>query len=111
LLVHLLIGKNVKKWRLLQLDAQGLLQRVVKDSFPGGVGEIGEHDGVFFSQCFRPPRIKKATDNHCCYHGGSGRYQPARSTASLSDGATGDISGDRRCGLHGRRSGRARGNW
>jgi hypothetical protein len=35
---------------LFELDGQRLLQRVVKDGVAGGVGEVGEDDGVFFGE-------------------------------------------------------------
>ena len=50
LLVHLLVGKDVEKRRLLQLHSQRLLERVVKNSFAGGVGEVRQHDAVFLGQ-------------------------------------------------------------
>jgi len=48
LLIHFLIGKNVEEWRLFQVCGKGLFERAVEDGVSGGVGEIGENDGVGF---------------------------------------------------------------
>ncbi len=48
-----LVGKQVQKWRLLQLCRKPLPQRAVEDRIAGGVGEIGENDGVLLGEPVR----------------------------------------------------------
>ena len=49
-LVHLALGNQVEKGRLLKLYRESLLQRVVENRIAGGVGEIGEDNGVLVGQ-------------------------------------------------------------
>ena len=50
---HALVRKQVQKRRLLQLRRQPLPQRAVEDRIAGGVGEVGEDDGVLLGQAVR----------------------------------------------------------
>ena len=52
-LIHLALGKQVEKGRLLKLYRESLLQRVVKYRVAGLVVEIGENNGVFVGQAGR----------------------------------------------------------
>ena len=49
-LVHLVLGSQIQKWRLLKLYRQTLLQRVVEYAIACRVGEIGKDNGVFVGQ-------------------------------------------------------------
>ena len=51
-LSDLAFRKEVYEWRLLQRHGQRGLERVVEDRVAGGVGEVGEHDGVFGAERF-----------------------------------------------------------
>ena len=47
---------QVEKRGLLQLDREPLLQRVIENRVAGGVGEVGQDDGVFVSELGRTVR-------------------------------------------------------
>ena len=49
-LVHLALGNQVEKGRLLKLYRESLLQRVVEDRVAGLVVKVGEDDGVFVGE-------------------------------------------------------------
>ena len=63
LLIHFCIGKNVEEWRLFQVSGKGLFERAVEDGVSGGVGEIGENDGVGFAEFGRAMRNEIRTDS------------------------------------------------
>ncbi len=44
------VGKNVEEGRLFEIDGEGLLERAVEDRVAGGVGEVGEDDGIFLGE-------------------------------------------------------------
>jgi hypothetical protein len=47
---HTLVGKNVEKRRLLQMDRQCLLQRVIQKGIACQVDKVGDDDAVVCSQ-------------------------------------------------------------
>ena len=47
-LLNALVGDQAQERRLLQLHSKALAQCSIENRIAGGVGEIGEHDGVFF---------------------------------------------------------------
>ena len=61
-LVHLALGNQVEKGRLLKLYRESLLQRVVEDRVAGRVVEVGEHDGVFVGELAERSAREAASD-------------------------------------------------
>jgi len=49
-LLHLGIWNDIEIRRLAQAHSQRLLESTVEDRITGGVGEVGEQDGIFFGQ-------------------------------------------------------------
>src|SRR5262245_17489459 len=50
LMAHLRFGKQIQKWRLLQLNRQTLLEHLVEDFITSLIIEIGKQYRVFFRQ-------------------------------------------------------------
>jgi hypothetical protein len=71
-LLHTSRRDDLKKWRLLQIDGQRLLQRSIKYCVAGGVGEIGENERVFRGERMRGSgtEVKRSgygeNEHQCC---------------------------------------------
>ena len=49
-LLHLGIRNDIEIRRLAQAHSQRLLESAVEDRITGGIGEVGEEDGIFFGE-------------------------------------------------------------
>src|SRR5580693_649238 len=63
-----IIRKEVQVWRLLQLDRERLLQRVVECRVAGRVDEVGEQDRVAIGQCWSVVAEMQHPDNYSNSH-------------------------------------------
>ena len=45
-----LVGDQIQKWRLLQLNGKALTKSAIKHGFIGGVGKVSEDDVIFVSE-------------------------------------------------------------
>ena len=56
-LVDFVVGDNIQKWGLREIDGERLLQRVVENGIAGGVGEIRDDDGIALGEFRGSPRM------------------------------------------------------
>jgi len=68
---HVFLGENLEIRRLLEFGGEQGAQRLVEDRAPGGIGEVGEHDGVFVRD--RRSRLSSGVEpaessSSCCDH-------------------------------------------
>ena len=75
-----LIRNQAQKRRLLQLRRKSLPQRAVKNGIAGGVGEVGQNDGVFFGELGRVSMQEEICRTRC--RDQDQRLRLRRSTAS-----------------------------
>ena len=76
-LLDALFGDDAEEGRLFELDGEGLFESVVEDGVAGGVGEVGEDDGVGLGEFggVGGAVIKEAGDSEEGDQGGAGDHR------------------------------------